>query len=282
MNTNKILGVILAIVGLGVIAAVGYYLGYDHGWEKSVNNEEPEYPSIISMQYSGKITRNSVHVSEPWYLEYSINSDEPSLRTRLGFESAALCSRNGVSIGCSDFEFRPNEIVKVSGTMRSDYIAVSNLEVLTEGLPPAAADTFKETQEYGFYGTLTLNGYVEVQRRVCNPGDMCGETVDYVYFVFPQTDNEAIKKFAGSMDGNSFVAGSRVGIGCQRSAQNKVIYENDADIGWKVGEIIGSDYTKLMASTSANPVELKMTREVYTGGRGAPDCYSHFRNFDVL
>jgi hypothetical protein len=280
MNTHKILAITLGVVALGVVAAASYHFGYDHGWEKSVKNEQPEYPSVVSMQYSGKLTRNSAHASEPWYLEYY--DGQNAARTRLGFEGSALCSRDGETIGCADFGFRPNEVVKITGNMKSDYIAVSNLEVMEAGLPPAASDTFKETQEYGFYGTLTLSGYVEVQRRVCNPGDMCGETVDYVHFVFPRTDNEAIKKFTGSVDGNSFVAGDRVGIGCQRTSQNKITYENDADIGWQVGEIVGSDYTRLMASTQTKPVQLKMTREVYTGGRGAPDCYSHFRNFDVM
>jgi hypothetical protein len=276
----KTLGIILGIVTILVVGAVAYYFGFDHGWEKSVDTNEPEAPAIVSQQYSGIITRNSAHVSEPWYLEY--NDGRTDMRTRLGFEGNALCSRNGETTSCADFGFMPNETVKVTGTMKSDYLAVSNLEVLQAGLPPRATDEFKETKEYGFYGTITLTGYVAVQHRVCNPGDMCGETVDYVSFVFGDSGNEAMEKFTGNMDGNSFVAGDRVGIGCQRAAQNKITYENDADIGWQVGEITGSDYAKLMASTPNRQVQLKMTREVYTSGRGAPDCYTHFRNFDVL
>jgi hypothetical protein len=274
---------IIIVVIIGVVAALGNYFAVEYTREEPpVQNDDQAYHSVISRQYTGTINRNSAHISEPWYLTYQEINPQREEKVMLGFEGSALCSRNGETIGCADFEFRPNEVVKISGTMKSDYLAVNNMEVLQQQLPPLATDIFKESKEYGFYGTLTLTGYVEVQKRICNPGDMCGETVDYVYFVFPNTDNEAIKKFTGSMDGNTFVAGDRVGIGCQRATQNKIVYENDADIGWQVGEIISSDYTRLMASTKAKPVQLKMTREVYTSGRGAPDCYSHFRNFDVL
>lgn len=149
-------------------------------------------------------------------------------------------------------------------------------------VPQPTTGAFQKDSKGNYFGTIILTGYLDVQKRVCNPGDMCGETVDYAYFVFGNTDNTAIKEFTGSQSGNSFVAGDRVGIGCDQKDQSRIYYENFADSGEITGEIKGADYTKLKAATQGKPVQIKMTRELYTSGRGAPDCYSHFRNFDVL
>jgi hypothetical protein len=143
-------------------------------------------------------------------------------------------------------------------------------------------DAFHKDNAGNYYGTLTLTGYLDVQKRVCNPGDMCGETVDYASFIFTQTSSEAIKEFTGQNQGNSFIAGDRVGLGCQQKNLSRIYYQNFADEDNVEGEIEGEDYTKLIASTKDKPVQIKLTRELYTSGRGAPDCYSHFRNFDVL
>ncbi|MBX4188096.1 MAG: hypothetical protein KW793_03100 [Candidatus Doudnabacteria bacterium] len=234
---NKTLKIVLLIVALGVVAAVGYYFGFDYGWEKSVD----QAGQSDAFSENGILTRNSAHVSEPWFIEYEKNGQE--LRERLGFEGDAMCSRESENVSCADFGFRANDQVQVEGRRVNDYIAVKRMHVVASAPEPSVNDTFKETKEYGFYGTITLTGYIDIQKRVCNPGDMCGETVDYASFVF-NSDNEALKKFTGTMDGNSFIAGNKVGIGCLRSADSRIVYENDADIGWKSGEISGSDYTK--------------------------------------
>jgi hypothetical protein len=149
-------------------------------------------------------------------------------------------------------------------------------------VPQPTTGAFQKDSQGNYFGTIILTGYLDIQKRVCNPGDMCGNTVDYAYFVFGNTDNQAIKEFTGSQSGNSFVSGDRVGIGCQLKDIKIIRYENFADSGEMVGEIKGGDYNNLIAATKAKPVQLKMTRELYTSGRGAPDCYSHFRDFDVL
>jgi len=145
-----------------------------------------------------------------------------------------------------------------------------------------AEDAFHKDSSGNFYGTLTLTGYLDVQTRICNPGDMCGQTVEYASFVFSQTSSEAIKEFTGQQQGNSYVAGDRVGVGCVQETAGRIVYQNYGDENKIEGEIKGEDFTKLMSSSANNQVQLKLTRPLYTSGQGAPDCYSHFRNFDVL
>jgi hypothetical protein len=146
----------------------------------------------------------------------------------------------------------------------------------------AAETVFHKSPDYGFYGTLTLTGYLDVRTRVCNPGDMCGETVEYASFVFTKTSSEAIREFTGEFQGNSFIAGDRVGLGCFQETAGRIYYQNYGDENKIEGEIKGEDFAKLAQSNKNRQVELKLTRPIYTSGQGAPDCYSHFRNFDVL
>ena len=146
----------------------------------------------------------------------------------------------------------------------------------------ANEDAFHKNANGDFYGTLTLTGYMDVQTRVCNPGDMCGQTVEYASFIFTQTSSEAIKEFGGQYQGNSFIANDRVGIGCVQETAARIVYQNYGDENKIEGEIKGEDFVKLAQSNANKQVQLKMTRPLYTSGQGAPDCYSHFRDFDVL
>jgi hypothetical protein len=211
MSMNKTLTTVLVVVALVIVATVGYYFGYDHGWEKAQKERDT---AALQQQQEGVNNYNNTPTPTP--------------------------------------------------------------------VPQPTTGAFHKDSNGDYWGTIILTGYLDIQKRVCNPGDMCGSTVDYAYFVFGNTDNEAIKEFTGSQSDNSFVAGDRVGIGCQDKVLKLIRYENFADSGEMVGEIKGGDYDKLLASTQGKPVQLKMTRELYTSGRGAPDCYSHFRNFDVL
>ena len=146
---------------------------------------------------------------------------------------------------------------------------------------PITQGSFVEDNN-GFHGTLTLTGYLDIQKRVCNPGDMCGETVDYASFHFTDTNDQDVHGFLGPYEGNSFGGPNIVGIGCYQQDTNRIYYQNDADAtGMIEGEIKGEDLDLLLNSNANNKVELTLTREIYTSGRGAPDCYSHFKNFGV-
>jgi hypothetical protein len=141
---------------------------------------------------------------------------------------------------------------------------------------------FKKTDNGGFEGTLTLTGYLDVKNRVCNEGDMCGKAVDYASFIFTETSSDDIYEFIGIQKGNNFVEQRAVGIGCLEKDKNRIFYENFSDKDKVQKDITGDDYTRLINSKPERPVQLRMTRPTYTSGQGAPDCYSHFRDFDVL
>lgn len=151
-----------------------------------------------------------------------------------------------------------------------------------EPSPQTTLTPFQESDRYGFFGTLTLTGYTNIQTRVCNPGDMCGETVEYVNFHFNPEPNPALKEFLGQNQGNSFAGAAIIGMGCYQQDRQRIFYENFGDESNVQGTITGPDLEKLLASSNDNQVRLQLTRPIYTSGQGAPDCYSHFRNFDVL
>lgn len=141
----------------------------------------------------------------------------------------------------------------------------------TTPTPQTTPFTFTEKDDY--YGTLTLNGYVEVMQR---------GNVRYAFFVFDKVNNTALDAFMDLNDSNSFAGANKIGIGCHQEPQKRIFYQNFSDAGNIEGTIVGADYDKLMASSATKKVQLKMYRDIYTSGQGAPECYSHFRGFDVL
>lgn len=142
---------------------------------------------------------------------------------------------------------------------------------------------FQYDPTLGYHGVLTLKGYLEVEERVCNPGDMCGDTVQYAWFVHAPIENRAFDQFYTEFAGNSFVGAEWLGIGCYQEDADRIYSKNAGDADGMVESLIeGKDLDMLLASDEAHPVDLKMTKAIFTGGSGAPDCYSHFRDFDVL
>ncbi len=59
---------------------------------------------------------------------------------------------------------------------------------------PGTEVPFQKSANQVFYGTVTITGYLIIETRVCHPGDACGENVEYASFVFPDTDNQALKE----------------------------------------------------------------------------------------
>lgn len=152
--------------------------------------------------------------------------------------------------------------------------ANDNDENVDENSKPNPEDvTFQRSDELGFYGNVTLTGYLETQKR---------DNVEYAYFVYDNISNAALSQFMEQNQGNSFAEGNKVGIGCKQEDQKRIFYENFGDSGEIQGQITGSDYDRLLESDKDSKVQMRMVRPIYTSGRGAPDCYSHFRNFDVL
>lgn len=141
--------------------------------------------------------------------------------------------------------------------------------------------------KFGYYGTVTLTGYLEIKQYICNPGDPCNGTIDYANLVFTKSDNQNIYDFLSEDQDD------RVSLGCYEKEENQISYISYEDVdpeydgeyqGERVieGKISGKDFTKLFSSSISEQVELKLTRPIYTSGHGAPNCFTPFAHFDVL
>lgn len=147
-------------------------------------------------------------------------------------------------------------------------------------------DPFHKTDDY-WHGTMTLTGYLDIEKRVCNPGDMCGKTVDYASFIFTKADQQSVYDFIKEFAGNAALDAQKIGLGCYDKNKNTIESENDASAdGINIDTIhtviSGNDLKKLLASNKQNQVQLQATMPINKSGRGAPDCYSFLRNFKML
>ncbi len=186
-----------------------------------------------------------------------------------GYENAIEKSKTEAT---KTSETTPNE--RVSGDV--DSIPTNDVLENTNNV------SFQKTEKYGYYGTLTVTGYLDIQTRTCNPGDMCGETVDYASFVITKNNPEILKEFASTQPGTTFISTDRIGLGCYQKEDQRIYYENFGDSDSITSSIVGSALAKLEASSEDKPVELKLSKPVHTTNRNEPDCYSLFRNFDLL
>ncbi len=141
---------------------------------------------------------------------------------------------------------------------------------------------FQKSDRIGFFGTLTLTGYLDIERWVCDENGMCSETVDYAFFVVKDTSSDLIYDFINDSKGNSFVGNNSIGIGCYNKDKNIIHSMNSGDSGTVENIISGEDLYKLLGSNKNNLVKLKLTKPTPPPGGGAPECYSHFRLFQVL
>ncbi len=174
------------------------------------------------------------------------------------------------------------EASKTSETVSNERVSGDVDRIPTNDSPDNTNNVdFQKTEKFGYYGTLTVTGYLDIQTRTCNPGDMCGETVDYASFVITKNNPEVLKEFASTQPGTTFISTDRIGLGCYQKEEQRIYYENFGDSDSITSSIVGSELAKLEASSIDKPIELKLTKPVHTTNRNEPDCYSLFRNFDL-
>jgi hypothetical protein len=143
-------------------------------------------------------------------------------------------------------------------------------------------EPFQKSDDLGYYGTLTLTGYLNIRTRVCDENSPCFKTVKYATFVFSSSDNIMIYDYLNTSRGNAFVSAGEIGLGCYEIENNRIYSENEGDTGAVHNIVSGPDLARLIYSDKMSQVKLQLTKPVYTSGRGAPDCYSHFRSFKVV
>src|SRR6185437_1955669 len=81
---------------------------------------------------------------------------------------------------------------------------------------------FSDHSQYGYYGTLTLTGYLNIIDKYC--GEETHETCDikgnykYAYFEFSKSTSDSIYKYLGIEDS----LGYRIGMGCYDPAKAQI------------------------------------------------------------
>lgn len=124
---------------------------------------------------------------------------------------------------------------------------------------------------------VKAKGYVVLEER---KAAFCEENCplySYAFFVFDK--NIELQHFIEQNEGNAFVKKNAIGIGCVN--EEGVYYHNNSDIGIK-DEVLPLDTSnKILQSNTKNKIDLSFRREIVSAGKGAPNCYSHFRDFEI-
>ncbi|MDO8495466.1 MAG: hypothetical protein Q7S32_03010 [bacterium] len=141
---------------------------------------------------------------------------------------------------------------------------------------------FQCDEKNGCYGTVNVTGYTKIEHRVCPPDSPCGTDVDYVLFYITKVDDQNFSDYLKEGSGNAFLNQGSFGLGCYQQDSSRIYSVNFSDKGTAQNIITGSDMEKLLKSTEQNPVSLQATKAVFSAGRGAPECYSYFRNFQLV
>lgn len=150
----------------------------------------------------------------------------------------------------------------------------------------SAQDPFKKSDDFGFIGTLELTGYLDLQRWECEfeSYDDCKDdpAVDYGFFIIQNTANEAIYEYLKEHRGNSFIGDKSIGLGCYEEENERIISGNFGSDGSVENIIEDGDLQTLLSSSETNLVTIQVTKPIPGLGRGVSDCYSHFRNFQII
>lgn len=135
--------------------------------------------------------------------------------------------------------------------------------------------------EYEFAGKLKVMGYLDIQQMPSWDADMPGY-FPYAFFVVTKTSQGALYDFLSSSRGNSFVRENAIGLGCFDENNKRIYSTNHSDDGHVSNDIRNEEFGTLYASSKNNQIVMEMTKPLLSRGGGAPECYSHFRNFRIL
>lgn len=161
---------------------------------------------------------------------------------------------------------------------------IANQEPQVENQAPEELEVgnFKYDEElYAYYGKALLRGYVSLSER---PQAFCQEdcpVFTYASFNILETENEFIDDYISGQKGNSFVGEMEIGLGC--TDDNILWRMNDSnEFGMKKYTNSPETSEAILNATKENPITVNLERYLYTGGRGAPDCYSHFAQVSLV
>ena len=87
-------------------------------------------------------------------------------------------------------------------------------------------------------------------------------------------------KYLKDHGGNAYISEKKFALGC--SEDDKITYINDSDsTGMKSYELTKEDSSKIMNSKENKPIKLEVEIYKFTGGSGAPECYSYISRVEV-
>ena len=156
------------------------------------------------------------------------------------------------------------------------------LEISDKGAEGDEGGDFKYDSELGaYYGNVVVNGYVTLSER---PEAFCEENCPiytYVFFNILDTDNQFIDDYITGQKGNSFVGEMSIGLGC---VDNNILWRWNDSNEFGMQKYTNSSKTSqaVLNSNKESPISINLERYLYTSGRGAPDCYSHFANVSLI
>lgn len=134
--------------------------------------------------------------------------------------------------------------------------------------------SFKADNDGNFYGTLTVTGYPVIKKKTTT---LCSEDCSSYFYIYFQvlSENKALFKFLTNQKGNAFVGEKQIGLGCLEN--NIITYYNDSEeLGMNQYNVSSELSRNILESNEQNPISITLTRLLFIGGSGAPDCYSHF------
>lgn len=207
-----------------------------------------------------------------------------------GFDSTVLTTYIPIKKGILSFYIFTNS---VSGSDTESLQKVYNQILSTFKFIPTKLSASVYTKpfqkgEYDYFGTLDATGYIEIIDEVCDPkmeGDIpCSQLTNYKSAVFHVTgsDSSLFMSWLGDAYENSLVGPDKITLGCYDDNKKIISYINSGDDGVVKSVINDGDLSSILSSTKSSPVKVQMVKSYNTAGKGAPLCYSVFRNFKVI
>lgn len=143
---------------------------------------------------------------------------------------------------------------------------------------PLPAGDFAENGD-ATSGTAYVRGYAVISRE---PEPFCEQNCrmfDLVSFRITETNSEGLKKYLGQM-GQENPSEYAITLGCKEG--DTIRYANQQGMEMKEYTLTGPTANGILAATKESPVMLSLYKEAIGGGRGAPECYSHFTTVSVV
>jgi len=146
--------------------------------------------------------------------------------------------------------------------------------------------------EYGnFQGEVYVSGYIKektIPEAFCeNP---CSITYQGVFIQVTDTGNDDFKNFLLENQTKNYVstdpeknALAEIMLGCVNE-ENEIYYSNDSDEYGMAEQVVDGELARdVLAHTDPSKrLVLKLTKLLLSGGRGAPACYSHFYDIELI